>query len=253
MLRALEDRHLYRGTKASDGWVPPPDGLPVEELTLTSADGDAIHAWWVAPDGWKPADGAIHYSHGNGGNLSHRGGTLAGYRKFGYAVLIYDYPGYGKSGGRPTEAGLYAAGEAAHRWLTETKGVPSERVILYGGSLGGAVATELATRHPCRALVLAAAFTSVPDMAQRQFWFLPARWFVRTRMDNLAKLATLACPVFVTHGTADRVVPFAMGERLVAAARGPKFFLPAPGRDHHDVIGPEFFPALAAFLSRDGS
>ncbi len=250
VLLALENWFLFQGVKAATAWVAPPAGLPVEDVELSSADGSTIHAWWVAPEGWTPERGAIHYSHGNYGNLSQRGGTLAVYRQLGYAVLIYDYPGYGKSNGSPSEAGLYAAGEAAYRWLTDVKGVPGERVLIYGGSLGGAVATDLASKHPCRALILASAFTSFPDLAQFKYPFLPARWFVRNQMNNRAKLASVRCPVFLTHGTIDRVVPYSMAGQLFAAASEPKYLLTVPDRGHNDAIGMEFFRELQTFLDR---
>jgi fermentation-respiration switch protein FrsA (DUF1100 family) len=166
----------------------------------------------------------------------------------GVATLIFDYPGYGKSGGRPSEAGLYASGAAAYRWLTERRGVAGDRVILYGGSLGGAAALELATRHPHRAVVLVAAFTSFPDMAQLRFPWLPVRWLVRNRLDNIGKIATLDTPVFIAHGTADSLVPFRHGERLFAAARGPKRFFPMEGYEHNNTPGPEFYTELKRFL-----
>jgi fermentation-respiration switch protein FrsA (DUF1100 family) len=250
VLLALENWFLFKGIKAADGWAEPPTEAMMEDVQFNSSDGNTLHAWWTTPDGWTPDQGAILYSHGNYGNLSQRGRTIAYYRSRGYAVLIYDYPGYGRSTGQPSEPGLYAAGEAAYRWLVDEKKVPGERILLYGGSLGGTVATELATRFPCRALILAAAFTSFPDMAQRSFPFLPARYFVRNQMNNLAKIATLKCPVFLTHGTADRVIPHEMSERLYAAAPQPKEFLSVPDKDHNDAVGLEFFEHLEAFLKK---
>jgi fermentation-respiration switch protein FrsA (DUF1100 family) len=249
VLRAVENRFLFRPLKAADDWEPPPPGLSPSDVELTSADGTRVHAWWVAPEGWAPGQGAVLYCHGNAGNLSHRGEGLRRWRDaLGQAVLIFDYPGYGRSGGRPSEAGCYAAADAAYDYLTQH--VPPRRVLLYGGSLGGAVATDVAVRRPHRALVLVSAFTSFPDMAKTVYPWLPAHWLMRNRLDNLAKIGRVGGPVFLAHGTADRVVPFAQGERLFAAAGEPKEFFPLHGYDHNHSPGPDFYAAVRDFLAR---
>jgi fermentation-respiration switch protein FrsA (DUF1100 family) len=250
LLLTQENHLLYRGDTAQESWEPMPAGVAVEEVTLTSADGTPIHCWWSAPAGWTPERGAMLYSHGNGGNLSHRGRQLARWqRKLGVGVLLYDYPGYGKSGGRPSEAGCYAAADAAYDWLIKTQHVPGERIILYGGSLGGAVAIDLATRHPHRVLITAAAFSSFPDMAQVKFPWLPGRYLVRNRYDNVGKIATLHRPVLIAHGTADELVPFRQGEELFAAANEPKQFFRIEGGPHDESPGPAFEEAVRRFLN----
>ncbi len=208
VLLALENFFLYPALPASQGWEEPPPGLAVEDVWLESADGTAIHAWFAAPSGWTPAAGALLYCHGNAGNLSTRGPALLNFQKLlGLAVFIFDYPGYGKSGGKPSEAGCYASGDAAYQYLTTIKGVPPASVLLYGGSLGGAVAVDLATRYPHRAVILVSTFTSFPDMAQYKFPWLPGRWFVRNQFLSLDKIKTLRSPVFIAHGTEDRTIP----------------------------------------------
>jgi fermentation-respiration switch protein FrsA (DUF1100 family) len=250
MLRAVENRFLFRPLKAAEDWEPPPPGLDPHDVELTGADGSRIHAWWVTPAGWAPGQGATLYCHGNAGNLSHRGENLRRWHDvMGQAVLIFDYPGYGKSGGRPGEAGCYAATDAAYDWLTQQH-VPPGRILLYGGSLGGAIATDVASRRPHRALVLVSAFTSFPDMARTVYPWLPLRRLLSNRLDNLAKIGRVEGPVFIAHGTADRVVPFAQGERLFAAAREPKEFFPLHGHDHNHTPGPDFYQALRDFLAR---
>src|ERR1700722_2812628 len=200
VLYLLENRLLYPRTLASAGWSQPPAGLSVEDVNLTASDGTRLQAWWSAPPGWRTANGALLFFHGNGGNLSSRGGCLADLnRRLKIGVLLIDYPGYGRSGGVPSEKGCYAAGDAAYDWLTEARGVEGGDIVLYGGSLGGGIATDLATRRPHRALVLVSTFTSFPDQAQTLYPWLPARWLVRNQFDNLAKLALVNGPVFITH------------------------------------------------------
>jgi pimeloyl-ACP methyl ester carboxylesterase len=248
-LLALEDRLLFPGSTVARPWREPPEHLHAREVTLTSARGDRIIAWFSAPEGWKPEEGAVLYSHGNGSNLSRISGrAFRWHEPLGRAVLLYDYPGYGKSSGRPSEAGCYEAGEAAFRWLVEEQKVPEGEVILVGESLGGAIATELATRHAGRLLVLLGAFTSFPDMAQTRFPFFPGRYLVHNRMDNEAKIGQARCPVLISHGTADTVVPYRQGERLYAAAREPKRFLRLEGWGHGRPDKAALFPAVKAFL-----
>jgi uncharacterized protein len=250
LLLWFENRLLFPGTPAALGWSLPPAGVTVEDVELTTSDGTALHAWWSPPSGWAPADGALLFAHGNGGNLSGRGAYIVELqRHLKVGVLLIDYPGYGRSGGAPTEAGCYAAGDAAYDWLAETLGVPGERIILYGGSLGGGVATDLAARRPHRALVLVSTFTSIPEQAQTLYPWLPARWLVRNKFDNLAKLASVTGPVFVTHGRNDDLIPFAMGERLYAAAAGPKEFFPIDNWGHNDFPRAEALVALERFLA----
>lgn len=249
VLLALENYFLFPGAR-DERWTDLSAQFGVREVELTSADGNTIHAVWTAPPGWSPARGAVLYSHGNGGNLSQRWSSLERWRKeLDRGVLIYDYPGYGKSTGRPTEAGCYAAAEAAHRWLVEEQGIPEQEILLLGPSLGGAMAIELATRHSCRMVVVCSAFTSFPDMAQKTFPWLPARWLVRNRLDNLAKIRTLSCPVFLVHGTADTLIPHWMGEALRDAANEPKRFLSLPNHPHAHPHQREFYEAVRAFLA----
>jgi fermentation-respiration switch protein FrsA (DUF1100 family) len=250
VLRSLVSYFVFRPVPHTQDWQPPPPSLAVEDLTLTGADKTPVHAWWSAPDDWQPARGALLYCHGNAGNLSHRGeGIKRWHDQLGVGVLIFDYPGYGRSGGVPTEAGCYAAADAGYDWLTDSRGLRPEAVMLYGGSLGGAVAIDVAARRQHRALVLVSPFSSMADMARRQFPWLPTRWLVRDQWDNLAKIRLCRRPVFIGHGTADRVVPFAQGERLFAAANEPKQFFAMPGYDHMHTPGPDFYHALRRFLA----
>jgi pimeloyl-ACP methyl ester carboxylesterase len=249
VLVALEDRLLFC-PQGADSWADPPAGLAVQEVELAGADGTRLDAWWATPKGWEPRQGAVLFCHGNGGNLSHRRGALRPWlEEMHQAVLLFDYPGYGRSGGSPSEAGCYAAGDAAYDWLVGVQKVPLGRVLLYGGSLGGGVATDLASRRPHRALVLVSTFTSFPDMAQKQYPWLPGRWLVHNQFNNLAKIPACRGPVFIAHDPEDWLVPYPQGERLFAAAGEPKRFFVMHHQGHNDSPSAETFPALRRFLA----
>jgi fermentation-respiration switch protein FrsA (DUF1100 family) len=244
----LEKRLLYHPTGEWD-WNPPPSSLHVEDVELTSADGTRIHAWWCPPKEWDPSQGAILYSHGNAGNLSHRSQIVLDWqRTLGLAVLIFDYPGFGKSEGKPTEESCYAAADAAYNWLVGEKQVPAERLLLLGGSLGGGVMIDLASRRPHRALLVISTFTSIPDVAQRLFFWAPARYLVRSRFDNLTKIAQSTRPVFIAHATGDPLIPFSLSEQLYAAAHEPKQFFPFPRSYHDETPTPDCLQAARDFL-----
>jgi pimeloyl-ACP methyl ester carboxylesterase len=248
LLVLMENAILYQPSSAAAHWCAPPVGVAIEDVDCCLADGTPLHAWWAAPPGWTPQAGAMLFCHGNGGNLSHRASEFRPWLQQGIGVLLFDYPGFGRSGGSPSEAGSYAAGEVFYEWLTAEKAVPADRVILYGGSLGSGVAVDLATRRPHRALVLVAAFTSIPDMAQKVFPWLPARWLARNQFDNLAKIGAIRGPVLILQGADDRLVPFSQGEILFAAAPEPKMFAAMPSYEHKDFPNPGDYPKIWKFL-----
>jgi fermentation-respiration switch protein FrsA (DUF1100 family) len=248
VMLSLEDRLLYLPGSAAE-WASPPSGLPIQDVELTGRDGNRVHAWWSAPTGWGPSQGAVLFCHGNGGNLSHRGWALHSWHKeMRMAVLLFDYPGFGRSEGKPSEAGCYAAADTAYDWLVKSQKVPPERIVLYGGSLGGGVATDLATRRPHRALVLVSAFTSFPDMAQQQYPWLPGRWLVHNQFDNLGKIAACRGPVFLAHGRDDHLIPLRHAEHLFAAAGEPKQLVIMANYSHNDAPNDDVFPVLRRFL-----
>ena len=248
VLLMLENYLIFHPLRASQDWLPPPNER-VEDVELSTTDGVMIHAWWCPTEHWEPSLGALLTCHGNAGNLSHRGAGVEHWQRYlGLSVLIFDYPGYGRSQGSPSEAGCYAAADAAYDWLVNKLGVAPQKILIDGGSLGGAVAVDLASRRPHRALVLRSTFTSIADMAQRQFPWLPARWLVRNRFDSLAKIGKCTKPIFIAHGTADSLIPFSQSKRLFDAAGQPKHFFPLAGADHNDMLPPEFHRAVGKFL-----
>jgi fermentation-respiration switch protein FrsA (DUF1100 family) len=252
VLQGLENRFVFAPSPATENWEPPPADLNIQDVEMTSTDGTPIHAWWMTPPAWDPGQGALLYCHGNGGNLSNRSEKLRTWRDLVHqAVLIFDYPGYGRSGGKPTEAGCYAAATTAYDWLTEAQRIAGSSILLHGVSLGCAIALELAARLPHRALVLVSPFSSLADMGTYLFPWLPARWLVGQRYHNVSKIVRCRRPVFITHGTADTIIPYEQGERLFAAANEPKQFYPLPGYDHNHRPPPEFYRAVRTFLAQN--
>jgi uncharacterized protein len=247
MLVFLENRLVYIPYAAETSWIAKPIA-DIQDVDLTSADGTRLHAWWCPA---ADSDQAILYFHGNAGNLSWRGGSIVKLRNsLNTSVLIVDYPGYGKSQGSPTEQGCYHAADAAYDWLRAEKKISPRKISLYGASLGGGVAVDLASRREHRALILIKTFTSLPDAASHLYWWLPVpkRALMANRFDNLSKIDRCRGPVFIAHGTADTLIPCQQGEQLFEAANEPKRFLPMPGKDHNDELPSEFFASLREFL-----
>jgi len=220
----------------------PPPGIA--ERWLTAADGTKIHAWQATPPN---ATASLVWSHGNGGNIAGRGEVVLALAARGFDVLAYDYRGYGRSEGHPSEVGVYLDAEAAYDAEIQ-RGVPASRIVCFGESLGSAVSIHLATRRECAAVVLVSPFTSLRDVAS--FHYGPFGRFAGVRFDSLALVGRLSVPFFVAHGDRDEVVPYELGERLFAAARPPKQFLRVPGAHHNDVFAvPIVLDAVAAFVS----
>ena len=224
-------------------------GLDYEDVTLTTADNVKLHGWWVPS---RNARGTILLMHGNAGNISHRLGYLTMFNRLGYSVLLFDYRGYGKSGGHPDEEGTYRDAEAAWLHLTATRNVAPRDIVMVAESLGGGVATWLALKYPPRALVLASTFRSVPDLGAQIYPWLPVRLLARITYDNLARIARVDAPVLIAHSCDDDVIPFAHGEALFAAAREPKQMLVLAG-GHNDgflFTRDAWIAAVGAFLDR---
>ena len=224
-------------------------GLDYADVSLQAADGVKLHGWWVPA---QNARGAVLLLHGNAGNISHRLGYLEMFNRLGYAVLLFDYRGYGKSGGSPDEEGTYRDADAAWQHLTEARQFKARDIVIVGESLGGGVATWLAVKYSPRALILASTFTSVPDMGARIYPWLPVRLLARIEYDNLSRVPQIDAPVMIAHSRDDDIIPFAHGEALFAAAREPKQLLVMSG-GHNDgflYARDEWMAAVDAFLGR---
>jgi hypothetical protein len=227
--------------------TPADQGLAYDDLHLVASDGVTIHAWRLrAP---KPVRVAVLVSHGNAGNIEDRIPLARAFLEMGCDVVLFDYRGYGGSGGSPSEEGTYLDAEAAWTWA-RAAGFPPEHIVAFGESLGGAVAIELARRHPVAAVIVEDTFTSLADMGARIYPWLPIRLVLRIRYDSIAKIGALHVPVMVIHSRADDLVPFELGERLYAAAAGPKRFLETAGRHNESgfMTRPAWRAEVLAFL-----
>jgi fermentation-respiration switch protein FrsA (DUF1100 family) len=248
------ERHIIYFPSREDGPSPAELGLQAEELVTQTEDGETVHGLYVRRAGGAVGERlTLLFSHGNAGTAA---GRLPRAARFGQGLdvdmLLYDYRGYGRSSGQPTEQGTYADARAAYDWLV-ARGVPASRIVLFGESLGCAVSLQLALDRPAAGVVLEAPFLSVAAMAKHYYPWLPLTFLLRTRYDNQAKIARVAAPVLLIHGMLDEVIPFAQGQALFAAAVEPKRFLAIPEAHHNDVYlvgGTRYLSALADFLQQ---
>lgn len=241
----LEDKLIFIPSPYPEGeWQPA--GLPVVDAWFVSDDGFRLHGWYV-PHPQPVAH--ILFCHGNAGNVTHRAEIMRQlHRRVRAAVLVFDYRGYGKSQGRPSEQGVLRDARAARRWLAQEAQIAETAVVLMGESLGGAVAVHLGAELPGRALILENTFTSLPDVAAWHFPWLPVRWLMRSQLDALAKISRCRGPVFQSHGERDSIVPYRLGRQLFEAAPEPKRFYTLSGADHNDPHPPEYYEAIGRFL-----
>ena len=228
----------------------PPDAAMLRaagmtERTASTDDGLELKFWVRAGTAQAPT---VVLFHGNAGHHGHRLAALRPLMDAGYGAVLASYRGYGGNPGRPSEQGFFADADAQLRALA-AQGVGGEDVVLWGESLGTGVATWLAARHKVRGVILQAPYTSIAELAQEIYWYLPARWLVRDRFDNLERAPRLRAPVLVIHGEADEVVPLAHGQRVLAAAAEPKRGLFLPGRRHNDALDGQAYAAIMEFIS----
>jgi fermentation-respiration switch protein FrsA (DUF1100 family) len=227
--------------------TPEQFGLRYESVSFNAQDGIALSGWYVPAQDERAV---LLFFHGNAGNISHRMLSLQVFNRLRLSTLIFDYRGYGHSAGRPDETGTYRDAEAAWRFLVEQRGIPPSRIIIFGRSLGAAIATYIASRHTPRALIVESAFTSVPDLAARFYPFMPVRWLTRFHYTTKDYLARVSCPVLVVHSREDDIVPVEHGYALFEAAQAPKDFFQING-SHNDallVTGQRYANGLDRFL-----
>lgn len=228
-------------------------GMGFEELRIPVGDGAELHGWWVPAE--QPGAVTILYLHGNYRNIGNNLDHTRRLHDLGYNVMLADYRGYGKStGGAPSEAKVYEDAEAAWLYMLKVRGVHPRRAFIYGHSLGGAIAIDLASRHPEAAgLIAESTFTSMQAMGELEYGYLPVGALLNQRFDSLQKIAGLKLPVLLVHGTWDPRVPVAMARQLYAAAPQPKALALIEGGEHGNsgMVGwVEYRDAVSAFVGR---
>jgi uncharacterized protein len=251
---AFGDRFIFFPTRYPDGYWAGRESatIPVDEVEFTISDGTRLVAWHAKA---KNPRCTFLYFHGNAGNIADRLEILEALAEIGVSTFAVDYRGYGKSGGTPSGPGILADAEGAWAHLTLRLGEPANRVVLFGKSLGGACAIDLAYRVPAKGLVVQSSFTSISDVAARVMPLFPAKLFLRENMNSVMKIGAAKCPTLVVHSRDDEIVPFAHGAKLFEAAPAPKWFAEFSGVGHNDLISgrrKEWLKDLSEFLDHIG-
>ncbi|MEM8998188.1 MAG: alpha/beta fold hydrolase [Acidobacteriota bacterium] len=250
----FQRRHMFEPTRYPEGdWHPERSGLEVVDVDFTSGDGTRLNGWWIeaspTPSRLEPM--TVVYCHGNSGSIAERVEIYKHLRRLGVNIFAFDYRGYGRSSGEPSEDGVCADARAAIDHANGVLGVPYSRLILFGHSLGGAIAIDTARRRPRIAgLVVQSSFTQNLDMARHFYPDLPVHWITRNGFRSIDKVPELLMPKLFIHGAADKKVPFSQGQALFAAAAEPKAWLPIARADHNDVHqwgGLRYFSRLVRF------
>jgi hypothetical protein len=228
--------------------IPPASlGLSgVSELEIETPDGARVIAWHGAA---KPGQPTLLYFHGNGGSLVNRSERIAKYLLRGRGILMMTYRGYGGSTGAPSEARNVADAKLAYARL-RSMGVAAEDIVVYGESLGSGVAVQVAAEFDVGGIVLDAPYTSIVDMAERVYPFLPSRWLMSDRYETMRYIGRLRAPLLVVHGEADQLIPVEMGRRVAAAAPGPAEIVTLPGAGHSDHHLYGSYEAINAWIDR---
>ncbi len=251
VLRWFEHRQVYHPYAKMEA-----DGnelrRPVEDVYFATSDGVKLNAWFFPADTGSPRKHLVYLlCHGNAGNISHRLDHVGALLETGAAALAFDYRGYGRSEGRPSEEGTYRDAQAAYGWLRR-KGFAPANIIALGESLGGGVASELALREPVGGLILQSTYTSVTDLGAELFPWLPVRWIATIKYDTHNKLPRVRVPVLVMHSRLDSLIGFHHAEKNLAVANEPKLLWEIAG-DHNDSLGPgkqRYVEGLNKFLPR---
>ncbi|HNW90734.1 MAG TPA: alpha/beta hydrolase [Bacteroidales bacterium] len=231
------------------GATPPPEDLNIKELWITTEDGQKLHSWWMPADSAKYT---VLFFHGNAGNISRGEKRMRLFREMGCNALAVDYRGYGISSGKiEKEEDIYTDSRAAWDYLIRELGISDENIIIWGWSMGGAVAVDLAQHKKCHALVMESTFFSLYDMAGKFYRLLPMKWLMRLDFTSGEKLANIGVPVLFSHSKTDETVPYIHGVRLYEKFYGTKKFIEITGDHNHGIFDSQekFLPEAKQFLN----
>jgi fermentation-respiration switch protein FrsA (DUF1100 family) len=229
VLYIMQPRFLYSPVREV---ACTPDGLELdfEDVVFKSADGLKLSGWYIPA---KNSKFTVLFCHGNGGNMMHRLDSIDIFHNLGLNCFIFDYRGYGDSQGKPSEEGTFLDAEAAYKWLTEEKKTPADNIVIFGRSLGGSIAAQLATKVKAGALIIESTFTSYVDMGKKFYPYMPVRWFARFSYRTIDFIKDVHCPAMLIYSRNDELVPFEFGSELYEAANEPKEFVEIFG-SHND-------------------
>jgi fermentation-respiration switch protein FrsA (DUF1100 family) len=244
-VKYLEGRSIFFPNKNLE-YSPGLINLGFEDIYLQTLDNFKIHGWFI-PN--KNAKYTLLFFHGNAGNIGHRLDKIKLLYDIGLNIFIIDYRGYGKSQGSPSEKGLYLDAKAARGYLVNNRNITPDNIILYGESLGAAVAVDLALQVKARALIIEEAFTNIADMAKRIYPFIPV-FLISAKFDSLAKVRNINIPKLFIHSKDDEIVPLELGDKLYAAAKEPKRFAEISGSHNSAFLDSkkDYVSAIAAFI-----
>ena len=247
---SLNEENIVFHPKAEITHTPDLYHLKFQDVYFETQDHFKLNGWFFSAN---HSQKTLLFFHGNSGNV---GSSLELVSIFvtdlHLNVFIVDYRGFGKSKGHPSEEGLYQDAQAAYQYLTQTKGIPKRNIILFGQSLGGAVAIDLASKRPAAALIVENTFTCAVDMAKTMYPYLPVRLFIKSQFNSKAKIKTVLYPKLIIHATQDETVPFRHGEKLFNSASFPKYFYAISGANHgnnYKIAGPDYIQRLKEFLT----
>lgn len=251
-VRFLERATVFQPTKVVLS-TPKDVGIDYEDVFFPSLDKSRLHGWFV-PAAARPGEApVVLFLHGNAGNVGDRLEKILMFHNLGFSVFIFDYRGYGNSEGHSTEGGMYEDVQAAYEAVLARKDIRRDQLIVYGASLGGVAAVDLASRREVDALILDSTFTSAVDMGKVMFPFIPS-FFLKIKLDSMSKIQSCRMPKLFIHSTDDRTVPFALGHKLFESAPEPKAFLKITGdhNDGHVVSARTYIGGITAFLRQYG-
>jgi fermentation-respiration switch protein FrsA (DUF1100 family) len=250
-LVSCERRIIYHPHKYPEGnWNSSSSSVSREDVHFTASDGVRLHGWYIPSAGAKAT---LLWFHGNAGNITHRLGNIEMLKPLNLNIFIFDYRGYGKSEGEPDEKGIYSDSQAAYDWLVKVKNILPGEIILFGRSLGGICAVEVASGNSAAGLILESVFPSAGKMAEKIFPVLPLGGVIKSRFDAISKVPDLKLPKLFIHGTQDEIVPYKLGRELFSVAADPKEFYDIQGAGHNDTFligGAGYFNALGQFIKK---